>query len=66
MNFNSKNDDYTNLRHILNSISSIPKKQKTLLVGIDGCGGSGKSTLANKLKLDCTDVTMNAVRLLIM
>ncbi len=31
-------------------INSVPQKQSTLLIGIDGCGGSGKSTLASELK----------------
>ncbi|MCH4825908.1 uridine kinase [Planococcus halocryophilus] len=46
------------MEQVINSISSIPRKRKTLLIGIDGCGGSGKSTLADKLKMDCTDVTV--------
>lgn len=58
MNFNSKKDDYVGVELLINSISSIPRKQKTLLIGIDGCGGSGKSTLANSLLMHCSDVTV--------
>ncbi|ULT59813.1 AAA family ATPase [Neobacillus drentensis] len=43
---------------MIGSIDSIPKKQSTLLIGIDGCGGSGKSTIAKKLKDKCYDVTV--------
>ncbi|WP_257209011.1 uridine kinase [Bacillus sp. AFS031507] len=43
---------------LVSSINSIPQKQQTLLIGIDGCGGSGKSTLANKLKDEFSNVTV--------
>ncbi|WP_404338187.1 uridine kinase [Planococcus rifietoensis] len=39
-------------------MDSMPRKQETLLIGIDGCGGSGKSTLAKQLKKACSDVTL--------
>lgn len=58
VNFNSRKEDHTDLEQLINSISSIPRKQKSLLIGIDGCGGSGKSTLANQLKKECSDVTI--------
>lgn len=58
VDFNSKKDDHTDLEQLINSISLIPRKRKTLLIGIDGCGGSGKSTLANQLKKECSDVTL--------
>lgn len=58
LDFNSKKDGHTDLEQLINSISLIPRKQKTLLIGIDGCGGSGKSTLANQLKKECSDVTI--------
>lgn len=58
VNFNSKKGDYVDSEQLINSINSIARKQKTLLIGIDGCGGSGKSTLANKLKMGCSDVTI--------
>lgn len=34
----------------------LPRRQKTLLVGVDGCGGSGKSTLANRIRDGFRDV----------
>ncbi|HEX8747810.1 MAG TPA: hypothetical protein VF717_11470 [Pyrinomonadaceae bacterium] len=40
------NIDIETLSHILEATQG---KQKSLLVGIDGCGGSGKSTLASAL-----------------
>ncbi|MGG0655328.1 uridine kinase family protein [Rummeliibacillus pycnus] len=43
---------------MISSIDLIPKKQSTLLIGVDGCGGAGKSTLANKLKDKCSNVTV--------
>lgn len=58
MDFNSKKDGHTDLEQLINSISLIPRKQKTFLIGIDGCGGSGKSTLAYQLKKECSDVTI--------
>lgn len=58
VDFNSKKNSHTDLEQLINSISLIPRKQKTLLIGIDGCGGSGKSTLANQLKKECSDVTI--------
>lgn len=58
VDFNSKKDGHTDLAQLINSISLLPRKQKTLLIGIDGCGGSGKSTLANQLKKECSDVTI--------
>lgn len=44
--FKSSND----FEQLVRLIDSVPQKQSTLLIGIDGCGGSGKSTLADKLK----------------
>ncbi|RHW41576.1 uridine kinase [Neobacillus notoginsengisoli] len=38
------------IEQVLAKIDSVPRKQSTLLIGIDGCGGSGKSTLARKLQ----------------
>ncbi|ALC92365.1 uridine kinase [Bacillus sp. FJAT-18017] len=43
---------------LVESIETIPRKQSTLLIGIDGCGGAGKSTLANKLKESKPNVTV--------
>lgn len=36
----------------------LPRRQRTLLVGIDGRGGSGKSTFARRLAAVSTDVTV--------
>lgn len=47
-----------NFEQLVSFINLIPRKQSTLLIGIDGCGGSGKSTLAHKLKDECSDVTV--------
>ncbi|MDQ3634243.1 MAG: AAA family ATPase [Acidobacteriota bacterium] len=37
---------------------NLPRKQKTLLIGIDGCGGAGKSTLAEKIKNTFENITI--------
>jgi uridine kinase len=39
-----------NIEQLVKSLDTLPQKQSTLLLGIDGCGGSGKSTIANQLK----------------
>lgn len=43
---------------LLESIQETPRKQSTLLIGIDGCGGSGKSTVAAKIKEKLPNVTV--------
>lgn len=43
---------------LVKSIGDLAKKQKTLLVAIDGRGGSGKSTLAEQLKQALENVTI--------
>lgn len=58
MNFKTKNGDLRNFEQLVSSINSIPKKQSTLLFGIDGCGGSSKSTLANQIKTEFSSVTV--------
>lgn len=58
MNLKTKKGEFNNFEQLVRSIDSIPKKQSTLLIGIDGCGGSGKSTFANKLKDKCSNVTV--------
>ncbi|MBJ8153865.1 AAA family ATPase [Bacillus cereus] len=58
MNFKTKKSELNNIEQLVRSINSISKKQSTLLIGIDGCGGSGKSTFANKLKDECSNVTV--------
>lgn len=46
------------LAQFIKSIENTPRKQSTLLIGIDGCGGSGKSTIAKQLQHCCEDVTI--------
>ncbi|MBX9972027.1 AAA family ATPase [Cytobacillus firmus] len=58
MNCKTKKGEFYNFEQLVRSIDSIPKKQLTLLIGIDGCSGSGKCTFANKLKDKCSDVTV--------
>lgn len=49
---------FNTIEQLVGSIDTISKKQSTLLIGIDGCGGSGKSTFAQKLKEECSNVTV--------
>ncbi|MCA0983461.1 AAA family ATPase [Halobacillus yeomjeoni] len=58
VNFKAEKGDFHDIKILVSSINSIPRKQSTLLIGIDGCGGSGKSTFANKLKEKCPNVTV--------
>ncbi|MEH7353476.1 hypothetical protein V7150_07825 [Neobacillus drentensis] len=51
MNFQVQSGEFQTLDQLVKSIDNIPRKQSTLLIGIDGCGGSGKSTLANFFKV---------------
>ncbi|WP_446715640.1 uridine kinase family protein [Bacillus sp. OTU530] len=50
MDFVSNNNQMCSFSELLDTIEKLPKKQETILVGIDGCGGSGKSTFANTLQ----------------
>ncbi|WP_078380752.1 uridine kinase family protein [Sutcliffiella halmapala] len=54
----NKKGRVTNFEQLVRSIDSIPPKQATLLIGIDGCGGSGKSTLADKMRTECSNVSV--------
>ncbi len=45
------------LNKLVKGIKTLPRKQKTLLVAIDGRGGSGKSSLAEQLKQNLENVT---------
>ncbi|RDU36071.1 uridine kinase [Neobacillus piezotolerans] len=47
-----------NFEQLAAAIDTLPRKQSTLLIGVDGCGGSGKSTLAKKLKEARKDATV--------
>lgn len=46
------------LDQLMTKMNNLPRKQATLLIGIDGCGGSGKSTLAARLKENLPGVTV--------
>lgn len=39
-----------------NFLEKLSRKDKTLLIGIDGCGGAGKSTLAEQIREISADV----------
>ena len=43
---------------LLQRITSIQRRHKTLLIGIDGVGGSGKTTLSEVLRENLTDVSI--------
>ncbi|WP_139378306.1 uridine kinase family protein [Mesobacillus jeotgali] len=43
---------------LIEAFEIMPRKQSTLLIGVDGCGGSGKSTLARMLKEELPGVTV--------
>lgn len=58
LDFHIKRGNFQSIEQLIKSIDQIPRKQNTLLIGIDGCGGSGKSTLANLLKEECSNVTV--------
>ncbi len=58
VNAKIKKGEFINFEQLVKLIASIPKKQSTLLIGIDGCGGSGKSTFANKLRDKFSRVTI--------
>lgn len=58
MNFISKKGGFYTFEQWVKSIDKISKRQSTLLIGIDGSGGSGKSTLPEKIKENCTNLTV--------
>ncbi len=58
MNIYSKNGEINNFSQLSSLIDSTPRKQSTLLIGIDGCGGAGKTTFANRLKEEYSSVTV--------
>jgi uridine kinase len=49
---------YPSMGELIKAIKIMPRKQSTLLIGVDGCGGSGKSTLAKMLKEELPEVTV--------
>jgi uridine kinase len=42
----------------MDKLRTLPRKQTTLLIGIDGCGGAGKSALAQALAQGDPEVTI--------
>lgn len=55
---NPENEEYNTFHQIVSAMEKNPKKQLTMIIGIDGCGGSGKSTLAAKLQEESSNVTV--------
>jgi uridine kinase len=58
MNFKPIKGEYNSFEQLLSWLKTMPRKQSTILVGIDGCGGSGKSTIASKVKGNNSDITI--------
>jgi uridine kinase len=52
------NSNFKDFANLVELFENIPRKQLTLLVGIDGCGGSGKTTFAERVKKELNNVTM--------
>ncbi len=42
VDYKAKNGKFDNFEQLISSIDLIPKKQSTLLIGVDGCGGQEK------------------------
>lgn len=42
----------------VNFLENLLRKQKTLLIGIDGCGGAGKSALAKQIRRNLPDAAI--------
>lgn len=53
-----ENKEYNTFHNIISAMDKTPRKQSTLIIGIDGCGGSGKSTLAAKLQKEYANVNV--------
>jgi uridine kinase len=47
---------FRSIASFCDDLKVFPRKQRTLIVGIDGCGGSGKSTFARALQNACSGV----------
>lgn len=57
LQFNAIRGPFAALAQFLAALDQIPRKGRTLLIGLDGCGGSGKSTCARLLAAARPDVT---------
>ncbi|MFZ5816475.1 MAG: uridine kinase family protein, partial [Bacillota bacterium] len=58
MQFPSLRGPYGSFSEFLAGLEGLPRRRRTLLVGIDGCGGSGKSTCGRLLAEARPDVTL--------
>ncbi|MGE5672261.1 MAG: uridine kinase family protein [Mycobacterium leprae] len=58
MQFTALRGPYRSLSEFLTSLPMIPRRHRTLLIGIDGGGGSGKSTCARLLGEARADLTV--------
>lgn len=58
MRFTPGKGNFTTFENLLAHLQTLPTKQSTLLIGVDGCGGSGKSTFATELAKACETVTI--------
>ncbi|MBE9044978.1 uridine kinase [Pleurocapsales cyanobacterium LEGE 10410] len=57
-NYQKSEPRVLHLDYLLNEFNSFPRKQSSLIVGVDGCGASGKSTFAHSLAQICTNITI--------
>lgn len=46
------------MKELLETLNNLPRKQSTLLIGIDGLGGAGKSTVAKFIKENIPSTTI--------
>jgi uridine kinase len=58
MMFKSIRGSFKSFKNLVREIEKLPKRQSTLLIGIDGCGGSGKSTFACELSKLNSNITV--------
>jgi uridine kinase len=58
MIFKSIRGEFKSFEQLLMALENLPRKQSTLLVGVDGCGGSGKSTFTKQLAELSSDITI--------
>ncbi|WP_207706829.1 uridine kinase family protein [Alkaliphilus pronyensis] len=58
MEFKNDKGKAVSYSDLIFTVLNLPQKQKTLLIGIDGCGGAGKSSLAKKLSEEYNQITI--------